>query len=1307
MGLLSQHQPHICTLQECNLPNGLVHILRSVVSPLGYQVLPGKDGLCTLVRFGLNAAPIALADADTGFRAQRLALQMGENRVLIRHRHADSASALRRKEYATALEAEASGQHIIDIGDFNECPKSTYVGDGFVLFPSENTYRHNTATDAFVTCIDGAVVSQTLAASGQAVALEALCGVQHRPVLVDIAFQPSFHDRYRWSSSTPIRMGPWDANTSAAFALAMRTSTDEAWRIWQDAAGAAHAGIVKQTSQGAWSAGPRASELNGLWKTLRRQQHDGRRDAASNTLGYISSLIDDANTVRLMQWKQRMLLRGGAAAWVKTRLAEATPPTLPPFGAETFSPAQLARKLATGLATRWNSGIRYIKHRARFSTAFARSPVDQAAFSQELPSPAGLQRPHADLRAFDAAPPYVPPGKWSPEEILANLPNGAPGLDGQDTEWILHLHIDALRALASLLDRADLGHLPTFWRHSRVTLIPKGEDALPGDRRPITIMAVTYRIWAKRHAAALNEWLVTWAPSGLSGGIANHSCPDVLWELQTLLAKARTGHRPPAFVLSMDLEKCFDRLDLPNLERIARKLQLEACLLALGNYRVLSRLLFVDGEPSEVWLEGTDLVGVPQGCPLACFLCNLTSIAWHYAVANADPLAVHFSYLDDRFVVANSWAALERILRATDHLDVALGPQLNNGKCARGAIGPPRRPPAPCPANYRTARIPSKTAFRYLGIDLVLRQFAPKEVAARRIQRFLVRCKIVRLLPRQQRGASTADAVAALWTDGPHAYTQKQIDSAVSAGFTALAGRASDGSLNRRSRAMTHALGPGLHRTHLAVSMAYGAIRQYIRMLLLGRLASNDWHHLWAHRTTLFAGPSAQLRAALHWMSVDWEAPTRLRFGVHVLRFAVPDSILANAGFGPIRYLTHRPAVQQILHRARDFFRLVIVSAEATRRPKDFGGLENGWCEHHNARTHMHAMLLHFGGPSLASAGLWTQLAITRIPFHCHTDICPRCDHAVETTMHRLWDCPHNASFRAKLDAECPGNAFPQGLPACLARCGLLPKNLPRHRLTIDAAISIQRYLLAVNAIATQAQADARKGKPVVLVEATPRCLPIEEVFNVAMPPLKRLKPGGSPRPPLPTGAPRGARAPMPLVMPSQPSATQFVAVEPLVLSCDGSYLAREDASGWGFSVCGTRMPRVYDYCGPTILDPTSEFYVGATQHTNNVGELLALIFAISWLINYPIQCACIIEYDSTYAADTVQRFSRGRANLSLVLRARSLFDEAVQRITWRKVAAHAGHFTNERADHLAKLGANGMFGGRAEILQWSRALRG
>ena len=246
---------------------------------------------------------------------------------------------------------------------------------------------------------------------------------------------------------------------------------------------------------------------------------------------------------------------------------------------------------------------------------------------------------------------------------------------------------------------------------------------------------------------------------------------------------------------------------------------------------------------------------------------------------------------------------------------------MNLGKCARGSIGKRRRRIRPCPPTSQICKIPLRTSFRYLGIDLVLQRVAIKMVAERRMTAFKARCTVVRRLPRQQRGIGVADAVAALWPDGGFAYNKTQIDKAVSAGFVALAGNAKPGTLQRRSRPMTHVLGPGLHYTHLGVASAYCCLRQCLRMNLAGRLKPADWALLWARRSFPFAGPTAQFCKALGSLNIHWISATRISVSGRTLSFDPGDELVTRASIGAVTSLMGSKKIQCILHEAIAFFR--------------------------------------------------------------------------------------------------------------------------------------------------------------------------------------------------------------------------------------------------------------------------------------------------------------------------------------------------------------------------------------------------
>ena len=215
-----------------------------------------------------------------------------------------------------------------------------------------------------------------------------------------------------------------------------------------------------------------------------------------------------------------------------------------------------------------------------------------------------------------------------------------------------------------------------------------------------------------------------------------------------------------------------------------------------------------------------------------------------------------------------------------------------------------------------------------------------------------------------------------------------------------------------------------------------------------------------------------------------------------------------------------------------------------------------------------------------------------------------------------------------------------------------------------------------------------------------------------------------------------------------------------MVVSCDGSATLNGDEpkSGWGFTASLPFYDRLLDFCGPTILTSGDEAFVGATRHSNNVGEITALYFALNFIsellssdtgsclqlilqdsgirqnvAGIPLRggpqglpavtqadhfrhllqsirsLSIVIEFDSQYAADVVRRHIRARRNLSLVIRTRQIPDSIDHHITWTKVVSHTGAVLNDRADHLADCGANRLsspLSSASTVSRWARASR-
>lgn len=308
--------------------------------------------------------------------------------------------------------------------------------------------------------------------------------------------------------------------------------------------------------------------------------------------------------------------------------------------------------------------------------------------------------------------------------------------------------------MARLLNVADAGNTPRFSRLARVALVLEGDGT--AGRRPLSILAFTYRLWARRHASHINNVMNQWTPDGLSGARAGISAADVAGLVAHTVCLASSEHIDARCIMSLDLGKCFDRYHLSNLRAMAQYLGIDALVHAVDLNCHLERHLFADGEPAEFVLSGKGILGVPQGCTLSCCHCNLTVALWHSRWQDRCASAELKSYLDDRLVATRSWEDLNEVLSATMDLNTMLGPKLNTSKSMRGVAGTNAAVRRLGTARDQLRQLPLVNSFTYLGVDIVLRG-ANRPAVSKRRTLHAARCQAVRCLPRCQRGAATVD----------------------------------------------------------------------------------------------------------------------------------------------------------------------------------------------------------------------------------------------------------------------------------------------------------------------------------------------------------------------------------------------------------------------------------------------------------------------------------------------------------------------------------------------------------------------
>ncbi|XP_055523024.1 uncharacterized protein LOC129717197 [Wyeomyia smithii] len=164
-----------------------------------------------------------------------------------------------------------------------------------------------------------------------------------------------------------------------------------------------------------------------------------------------------------------------------------------------------------------------------------------------------------------------PPSVSDVTRIVLGLKNGkTPGLDGLYAEYFKYADSQAILELHQMLCRVWTENIhPTEWKHTIVVPIPKIKNPkCVKDYRRICLSSVAYKIYAIWLLEKLQNII---GPLGVhqAAFLIGHSTIDHLHVVQRVLQENWNAGNP-LIVMSLDIEKAFDRVSLTSLPAILR-----------------------------------------------------------------------------------------------------------------------------------------------------------------------------------------------------------------------------------------------------------------------------------------------------------------------------------------------------------------------------------------------------------------------------------------------------------------------------------------------------------------------------------------------------------------------------------------------------------------------------------------------------------------------------------------------------------------------------------------------------------------
>ena len=253
-----------------------------------------------------------------------------------------------------------------------------------------------------------------------------------------------------------------------------------------------------------------------------------------------------------------------------------------------------------------------------------------------------------------------------------------------------------------------------------VAMIPKatgGSRLL--DQRPITVLEVLYRLWAK---GVVQEWQPVLQHSLLGhasfGFRAQTGMLHAAQLLEDVIHQRRSQHQE-LWLASFDIAKCYDSLPWWAVFRVLQHAGVRPSVVAcfLDFYRRVRRRFRYGALDGTEWYAAN---GLAQGCPASPDLLNILFEPFHrwagaqdFGVSVAGLRLASVSFADDLALLGGSRAAIARLITAYLDWCTLLGLQVSKIQIW-SSLGPG------LPVSVGTSEVLTSSSFRFVGIELGL-----------------------------------------------------------------------------------------------------------------------------------------------------------------------------------------------------------------------------------------------------------------------------------------------------------------------------------------------------------------------------------------------------------------------------------------------------------------------------------------------------------------------------------------------------------------------------------------------------------